>query len=37
MLGIAGTLHIDLRNRAFDIAQMTHRDIQVRPFEAFSF
>jgi hypothetical protein len=23
MLGIAGTLHINLRNRAFDIAQPT--------------
>ena len=31
MLGIAGTLHINLRNRAFDIAQIGGRQLDARP------
>ena len=30
MLGIAGTLHINLRNRAFDIAQIDGRQLDAR-------
>ena len=30
MLGIAGTLHINLRNRAFDIAQIGGRQLDAR-------